>query len=106
MRPVAAAVGSGSLTSLAIALAKELFWVDSSQRVVASPHIPDFCPSFTDLVSAEWRLDSYSFGIGILVGISLGPLLDFLLFLRITWNRFVIQVLRTGPARQLYRVLG
>lgn len=57
MRPVAAAVGSGSLTSLAIAVARELLWVDSSQGIsVPSPSLPDY-PPFRELVASEWRLD-------------------------------------------------
>lgn len=106
MRPVAAAVGSGSLTSLAIAVARELLWVDSSQGIsVPSPSLPDY-PPFRELVASEWRLDFYSLSLGILVGLSLGPLLDLLFFLRISWTRFVHQVLRAGATRQLYRVLG
>ena len=107
MRPVTAAVGSGSLTSLAIALARDYFWGDLNRGgVITVPPPSDLFSGPVVDFSGEWRLDSTSVLVGFLVGLSLGPLLDLVIFVRLTWVRFVQQTLRGGLTRQLYRVLG
>ena len=106
MRPVTAAVGSGSLTSLAIALARDYFWGEYPRGgVIQVPSSPEIFSSALDL-APEWRLDSTSVLVGLLVGLSLGPILDLVIFVRLAWVRFVQQTLRGGWSRQLYRVLG
>jgi len=106
MRPVTAAVGSGSLSSLVIALARDYFWGDfSNGGVIQVPSAPEIFPSSLEL-SSEWRLDSTSVALGFLIGLSFGPFLDFVIFVRLAWVRFVQQTLRGGWSRQLYRVLG
>ena len=106
MRPVTAAVGSGSLSSLVIALARDYFWGDfSNGGVIQVPSALEIFPSSLEL-SSEWRLDSTSVALGFLIGLSFGPFLDLAIFVRLAWVRFVQQTLRGGWSRQLYRVLG
>ena len=108
MRPVTAAVGSSSITSLVIALAREFLWVDPQGGALGLPAAPDLGCPVTDLlrVADTWHLDWTSLVVGVLVGLSLGPVLDLLLVLRVAWSRLVQQYLRGGAARQLYRILA
>ena len=64
MRPVTAAVGSGSLTILAIAVAQEILWSD---RIPPLPGPSEICPVLEGLVSPPWAFDLYSFALGICV---------------------------------------
>lgn len=107
MRPVTAAVGSSSLTSLVIALARDFIWSNPQGGVLGFP-APDACPSLTELlpVSTTWTLDWTSVLVGIFIGLCLGPALDLILLLRVAWSRLIQQSLRGGAARQLYRILA
>ena len=108
MRPVTAAVGSSSITSLVIALAREFLWVDPQGGALGLPAAPELACPVGDLlrVADSWQLDWSSVFLGILIGLSLGPALDLLLVLRVGWARLVQQYLRGGAARQLYRILA
>ena len=99
MRPVAAAIGSGSLSSLVFAVAREI--LRSDPPVFSGPST-DLCP-LLDL--PEWHLDTHSFAIGLLVGVALLPLLDFLILVRLSWIRWVRQTAQLQGSR-LYRVVG
>ena len=103
MRPVTAAVGSGSLTSLAIAVAKEILWSD---RMPPLPGPSEICPVLEGLVPPPWAFDLYSFALGICVGLAILPFLDFLILVRLAWGRLVVQQqLRGARQRFLHRVL-
>ena len=108
MRPVTAAVGSSSLTSLVIALARDFLWVDPQGGVLGLPAASDIGCPVTDLLRGveTWQLDWTSLVVGVFVGLSLGPALDLLLVLRLAWSRLVQHYLRGGAARQLYRILA
>lgn len=98
MRPVAAAIGSGSLTSLAFAVARELLWNDNLPPLPPLPTLPgvtELCP-----VLEGWVLDSHSFCIGVLVGILLLLCLDLLILIRLAWGRILEQHLRGGSQGQ------
>lgn len=104
MRPVPLAVASGSLSSLVFAFAKELF--------LGNLREPDFNPPATssELCSLlqptpSWQLDHCSLIIGILVGFLLGPVLDLVVLLRISWVRFVRGQGRLSGGRALFRIL-
>ena len=109
MRPVATAVASGSLTSLAFSLARDIL------RGPLELSIPP--PSFPPLTSElctfirpqpDWHLDFYSVLVGIFVGLSLNVFVDLLIVLRIRWTRFLqVRLATEGAAtRPLYRVLA
>ena len=100
MRPLAAAVGSGSLSGVVVALARELIrgdpWV---HQVVES------CP-LLDLPQ-DWQLDFRSLVIGLAVGFVFLPVLDLLLVARLQWLRWIRQhAALANPGRPLFRVVG
>ena len=99
MRPVAAAIGSGSLSSLVFAVAREI--LRSDPPVYSGPST-DLCP-LLDL--PEWRLDLHSVLIGILVGVALLPALDFLILVRLSWARWLRHTAQVQGGR-FYRVIG
>lgn len=101
MRPVTTAVASGSVTSLVFALAKE-FLVN---QVPIPPDLSQDLCSITEAFSSQsWYLDHSSFLLGLLVGLSAGPIIDLLFFLRLSWSRF-LRSRWAGGSRALYRVL-
>lgn len=108
MRPVTAAVGSSSITSLVIAVAREFLWSDSQGGSLSFPSSDPICPSLAELLplATTWSPDWTSVALGIFIGICLGPALDLLLLVRVAWNRLVQQSLRGGAARHLYRILA
>ena len=72
---------SGSVSAL---LLKLLSFV-----LEADPSLPSDCPVCPSLdVSGDWleRLDIPSLGVGLLLGLSLGPLLDLLHLVRESWR--------------------
>ncbi len=100
MRPLTAAIGSGSISGFAVTLARELLrndpWV---------PVLPEQCPIFE--LPQDWRLDSRSLCLGILFGLVALPLLDLLVVLRIQWFRWLrLQIPGTLASRPLHRVVG
>ncbi len=101
MRPVAAAIGSGSVTSLVLALAREALRVDPAVYT----GVPEVCSVLSSL-DKDWQLDHFSLALGIFIGICLLPLVDLALVLRLYWVRWVRQSLVLQPGRPLYRVLG
>ncbi len=101
MRPVTTAVASGSLTSLVVALAKEFL---VTQIPVVPELTQDLCSITEALSSPDWHLDHYSLLLGILIGLSAGPIIDLLFFLRLSWSRF-LRGRWAGGSRALYRVL-
>ena len=107
MRPATTAIASGSLTSLFFAVAREFFnqQIHQVQIPEALPVAQDLC-AFGYLGLEEWRLDWRSFLIGAAVGICLGPFLDFVVIVRLSWSRAVRRIWnREVGVRSLYRFL-
>ena len=95
MRPLPIAAASGGLTSLAVAVAREVF------RNEALPYPAEVClPPLTE----DHYLDLRSFLVGILVGLLVGPVIDCLFILRQGWISLVRQ--ETRGARAAFRILG
>lgn len=99
MRPVALSVASGSISSLLVALAREL-----SLPSVLPPVPQEICPFFAE-DKPEW--DLMSIVLGICIGLLLGPLVDFIHFLRhAPWRRWQTVEVEDNLVRSGYRVLN
>lgn len=102
MRPLPAAVASGSLSSLLISFVREAFRGDPLlDRVV------DSCPitPLVEFIDPHWRIDWFSFTVGCLVGLLVGPVIDLLFVLRHQWLRFFRLQIRGLGRSVSYRVL-
>lgn len=99
MRPLATAAGAGSLSSLIVALAGELL---RSPVPVAPPELCSLIPPLPTV----WVLDYPSLLLGICVGLLLGPAIDLVIIIRLSWGQFVRARLGSPPRGPLYRVLG
>ena len=106
MRPVLASVASGSITGVLLSLAREL----SSNPLLQLP--PAAAPTFSEVCSAlpplpeTWNFDWTSFGLGLLCGALLLPLLDLLLLLRLAWIRALRQTIPNRPVGPLHRLIA
>ena len=99
MRPVALSVASGSISSLLVALARELTWSE-----VLPPVAQDICPFLTE-ERPQWDLRSIL--LGVCIGLLLGPLVDFIHFLRhAPWRRWQTIEVEERAVRSGYRVLN
>ena len=99
MRPVALSVASGSISSLLVALARELTWSEA-----LPPIAQDLCPYLTE---DRPFLDCRSVLVGICIGILLGPVVDFIHFLRhAPWRRWGTLESEDAVLRSSYRVLN
>lgn len=81
MRPVALSLASGSVSSLLVAVARDL-----ARTSWDSPIVPDLCP----LVLPEEKsfLDPKSILLGFILGLIAGPFIDLLYYLRwFAWER-------------------
>ena len=101
MRPVAIAGASGGFASLALGLLKEAVL----QGGVPEPFNCPLCPS-SDLFLQPRELDLYSLSVGILVGLSIGPLIDFAFVARQSWTLRLRRWLHRPLVRQQVRVLA
>ena len=110
MRPVATAVASGSLTSLAFSLARDILRGPLELSISPSPSFPPLTSELCTFIrpQPDWHLDFYSVLVGIFVGLSLNVFVDLLIVLRIQWTRFLqVRLAAEGAAtRPLYRVLA
>ena len=100
-RPLALGAFSGSLTSLA------LRWISDSLEVPIPVNLPDSCNCDLLAVAPDFGLDSRSFIAGLICGVLLIPVLEFVVLLR-TWWRFFIQRQLAHLHRKghLYKVLS
>ena len=98
-RPLTLGAAGGSFSAIVWRLLTET--VQSPIPVPVSVECPLCdCPLPT-LPSFSWAsLDLLSVAVGILVGLSLGPLLDLLILLRASWRWWVRTRLRDLVARQ------
>ena len=96
-RHLAAAAGTGSLSSVLLHLAAR---AASNSGVPA----PDFCPPCIDLCPDE--LDWRSLGLGVLLGLAAGPAIDQLYWLRVYWRRTCSRLVALWfrPCIALYKV--
>lgn len=98
MRPVALSLASGSVSSLLVAVARDL-----ARTNWDAPIVPDICP----LVLPEDKpfLDHKSLLLGILIGLVAGPIIDLLYHLRwFAWERS--RSAPTSGGRGWYRVVN
>lgn len=104
-RPLALGAAGGSLSSLGLRLLSEtLLSVPEPSPVTAVPVPNCECPDL-DISGLGGELDLRSCLIGVLVGISLGPILELLLLIRHWWTSLVRRQLQTlaRGLRPLYR---
>ena len=105
-RPLALGAAGGSLSSLALRLLTESVSSDVDPSLpVPLPDLSCACPTSLDLPATG--LDLRSLLIGLVVGLSLGPLLELLLVVRHWWTSLIrrqLQSLARG-LRPLYREL-
>ena len=99
MRPVAIAGVSGGFASLVLNLVKE--------AVIEGcvPEVPFSCPLCPELLRDPEALDSRSFLLGLLVGISVIPFVELLFVLRQIWVEKLRKWLRGPGHKAAYRVL-
>ena len=95
MRPLQAAVASGSVSSLVVSLAREALRSDYPAFV------PEVC--LPPLLEQGWELDCRSLVVGVFIGLALGPIIDTLFFLRQAWFGALQRGARSG--RAAFRIL-
>lgn len=100
MRPVAVAGASGGFASLALGLLREAV----QTGVVPEPFNCPLCPEV--LYPLTQDLDLYSLCIGILVGLAVGPIIDFAFVVRQAWSLRLRRWLHRPVVRQQVRVLA
>ena len=104
-RPWQASLVGGSLASIAVRFLEETFQQPGliEEAGLTSLHCP-VCPAeVDDFVHVP------SFCWGLLAGIFLGPLIDLVYYLRVSWSDFVrsrVLRVRTAGQGQLYRILS
>ena len=99
--PITVGAAGGGLATFALRLLSDAFDID--HRFVPSPdHLDCNCP--TDWIPQSWGIDYFSLICGILIGFVLGPLLEFLVFIRIYLSTFARR-LAVRHSGALYRVL-
>ncbi len=100
-RPLALSAAGGSFATVALQLLSD--WSGIEQSVPVDPCFCD-CP----LASQDWfllHINWVSLCIGILVGLILGPILEFLVVLRQVWVASIRrQLLGGGRIRPWYQV--
>ena len=104
-RPVAIGGFSGVASTLVLSLLRN--WVQDHTLEVQVPQVqlPPFeCPeiSFEDI-------PCWTFGAGVVVGVLLGPLIDFIWLLRQRWRRFIWRLSAqesSGGGRPLFKVVA
>ena len=97
-RPLQISLVGGSLAFLLFRTAEELFTSPEAELAFTGS-----CPVCAR--QEDWHFQS--FAAGVLMGIAIGPIVDLLYFLRVSWGRFVrarLQSLRL--AEPLYRILS
>ena len=97
-RPLQVSLVGGSLAFLLFRTAEEFFTNPEAELSFAGA-----CPVCP--LPEDWHVRS--FAAGVLVGIAVGPIIDLLYFLRVSWGQFVrarLQSLRL--AEPLYRILS
>ena len=109
--PLAVSAASGGIGGLVLQALVDFIRNDSSVIAVAPPEpfLPPASLSFTD-TAAEWHWPSVA--LGIIVGLSVGPICEFLLDLRSIWaiwvRRQLVRLFRLPSSlapRPLYREL-
>ncbi len=102
MRPAAIAGASGGFASLALGLLREAV----NQGNLPEPFNCPLCPEVSFLDPTQ-DLDLRSLVIGVLVGLALGPIIDFAFVLRQIWGLRLRRWLQRQPSpRSQYRVLA
>ena len=99
MRPLALGVGAGSFSTFLLAAVRELAGRDPA----FTPTAQEVCP----LLFPEDRaphLDWFSVLVGVLIGLLLGPVIDFLYLLRHSTAR-LLRPADCAPSKPLHRVL-
>ena len=104
MRPVVTAAGAGGLSTLLLSVLRDINFGDNNKLWGPYNSGTELCSL---LPPVSWSLDWPSLAIGIFIGILLGPILDLLIILRITWVRWARSYLAPLPVarRPLSRVL-
>ena len=103
-RTLAVSATSGSLSALILRFLSDSF----------SSHLPEpfecpacpVCPELTEVLQLPGPLDQKSVFLGILIGLAVGPTIEFLYLLRQTWRIWVhsrLERLAKQPG-QLYRL--
>lgn len=102
MRPAAIAGASGGFASLALGILREAV----NQGNLPEPFTCPLCCEVT-LFDSTQDLEVRSLLIGVLVGFSLGPIIDFLFVLRQIWGLRLRRWLHRAPVnRAQHRVLA
>ena len=103
-RPLALGAAGGSLTSLALRLLADSFLSVESPLSVPVPDLSCVCPASLELPATS-DLDLRSVLLGVLIGLSLGPLLELLLIIRHWWTSLLRHQFHSlaRSVRPLYR---
>ena len=100
-RPLQVSLVGGSLASIAWRVLEEVALLPSP---IPAPFDCPVCPAVESLLLG---IDLPSLGYGILIGLALGPVVDFLCLLRVWWSAYVREQLGGDRHRTpLYRVLS
>ena len=101
-RPLALGAFSGSLTSLA------LRWISDSFEVPIPANLQDTCNCDLLAVTPDLGIDSRSFIAGLICGVLLIPVLEFVVLVRTWWRLFIQRQLANlhKKGHHLYRVLS
>ena len=98
-RPLQVSLVGGSLASIALRAAEQLL------GPAAEPFLPTASCPLCPLDEDGWHAPSFLWGL--LVGLLLGPVIDFLFYLRVAWGRFVrARLLPSVSCGPLFRILS
>ena len=104
-RPVAIGGFSGVASTLVLSFLRNLVQDQTLEVQVPQVQLPSFdCPS----ISFE-DIPYWTFGAGVVVGILIGPLIDFIWLLRQRWRRFIWRLSAqesTAGGRPLFKVVA
>ena len=83
-RTLAVGATSGSLSALIFRLVSSAFYPSIPGPL---PFECPACPELPDiLLLGPWQIEPYSLALGLLLGLCIGPILEFLYLLRQTWK--------------------
>ena len=99
--PITVGAAGGGLATFALRLLSDAFDIDH-RFIPASDSLDCSCPS--EWIPKHWVIDHLSLCCGILIGLVLGPLLEFLIFIRVYLGTFARR-LAVRHSGALYRVL-
>ena len=104
-RTLTVGAASGSLSAIGFRLISELLRSEPTLVIPDCPLCPS-CPDLPELPSLE-QLNFYSVVLGILIGVSIGPVLDLLYLARQSWRvwlRTRLSELAARNSEALYRL--